>query len=111
MSPAASKDQALWRTYNANSTLVGVGDLSTITNVLSIVGFIFIGIGVVAVGSGGTNPASTIYAEPAGQRSMERRTQDALDEPAGRFASLIRWSVIGVFIEPTSVLFTFASPA
>ncbi len=93
------------------SALVGPGDLSTMTNVLSIVGFAFIGIGVVAVWSGGKNRASTVYAESAGQRSIGRRTQDALDESAGRFASLIRWSLIGVFIELTSVLFYFVAPA
>jgi hypothetical protein len=89
------------------TALVGSANLSTMTNVLSVVGFVFIGVGVVAVWSGANNRASTIYAESASERSIARRTQDALDESAGRFASLIRWSLVGVFIELTSVLFYF----
>jgi len=91
--------------------LAGTGDLSTMTNVLSVIGFVFIGIGVVAVWSGAKNRASTVFAESAGQRSIDERTQDALEESAGRFASLIRWSLVGVFIELTSVLFYFVPPS
>ncbi len=90
--------------------LIGRSDVDAFVSVLSLVGFVFIGVGVVAVLSGAKNRPSTVYAESVSERGLQDRAQDSLDEMGGRYASLIRWSLVGVFIEATSILLYFVAP-
>jgi hypothetical protein len=91
--------------------LLGRSDVDAFVSVLSGVGFVFIAVGFVAVWSGAKNRPSTVYAESVSQRGLQERTQDSLNEMGGRYASFIRWALVGLFIEATSILLHFAAPS